>query len=127
MQSYSMDLRKRVLADCDSGMRTGLVAAKYRVSASWVRRLKQRRRETGEIGPREQRHGPLPKLAGREAELSECVRRKPDATAKEVQAQLSVEVSRSTVDRMLRRLGMTFKKRRSAPPSRIGPMSPSDA
>ena len=49
MRAYSMDLRERVLRD--------------RVSASWVRRLKQRRRETGEVAPRQQRYGRHPVLA----------------------------------------------------------------
>ena len=61
MRAYSADLRERVLADCDAGLPTAEVAAKYRVSASWVRRLKQRRRETGETAPRKQRHGSPPK------------------------------------------------------------------
>ena len=52
MQAYSMDLRKRVLADSDAGMPTKQVAEKYGVSGAWVRWLKQRRRETGEIAPR---------------------------------------------------------------------------
>ena len=39
MKPYSMDLRERVLADCDAGLPTGQVAGKYRVSPSWVRRL----------------------------------------------------------------------------------------
>jgi|GEM_PF-6883080 len=42
MKAYSMDLRVRVLADCDAGLSTAEVAEKQRVSASWVRRLKQR-------------------------------------------------------------------------------------
>ena len=51
MKSYSIDLRSRILEDCDSGMTTRVVATKYRVSESWVRRLSQRRRETGQIAP----------------------------------------------------------------------------
>ena len=57
MRAYSMDLRKRVLLDSDDGMAAPAVAAKYRVSASWVRRLKQRRRESGQTGPRVARRG----------------------------------------------------------------------
>ena len=52
MDSYSIDLRKRVLEDCDAGSSTRQVALKYRVSESWVRRLKQRQRELGEIAAR---------------------------------------------------------------------------
>ena len=49
MQAYSLALRKRVLADCDAGLKTKAVAQRYGVSRTWVRALKQRRRETGEI------------------------------------------------------------------------------
>ena len=49
MRASSMDLRERVLLDSDAGMKAADVAAKYRVSGSWVRLLKQRRRETGEV------------------------------------------------------------------------------
>jgi transposase len=52
MAAYSMDLRTRVLADWDTGMKAHDVAAKYRVSRAWVHRLVQRRREHGEIAPR---------------------------------------------------------------------------
>ena len=48
MRAYSMDLRERALLDSDAGMKAADVATKYRVSGSWVRLLKQRRRETGE-------------------------------------------------------------------------------
>ncbi len=52
MKAYSLDLRERVLQDCDLGETTRGVATKYRVTQSWVRRLKQRRREHGEVAPR---------------------------------------------------------------------------
>ena len=44
MRAYSMDLRERVLLESDAGVSAAAVAANYHVSASWVRRLKQRRR-----------------------------------------------------------------------------------
>ena len=47
MGAYSMDLRERALLDSDAGMKAADVAAKYRVSGSWVRLLKQRRRARG--------------------------------------------------------------------------------
>ena len=52
MAAYSLDLRTRVLKDSDAGMVSKLVAEKYAVSRAWVDRLKQRRRETGEIARR---------------------------------------------------------------------------
>ncbi len=53
MAPYSMDLRSRVLEDCDAGQAAKEVAAKFRVSRSWVNRVVQRRRETGEVAPRQ--------------------------------------------------------------------------
>lgn len=47
-----MDLRQRVIDDCDAGLPTKVVAQKYPVSPAWVRRLKQHRRERGDIVPR---------------------------------------------------------------------------
>ncbi len=52
MKAYPMDLRPRVQAGCGKGAATLEVASKYPVSAAWARRLKQRRRETGEVQPR---------------------------------------------------------------------------
>ena len=63
VRAYSMDLRERVLRESDAGMKAAAGAVKYHVSASWVRRLKQRRRETGEVAPRQQRYGRHPVLA----------------------------------------------------------------
>jgi hypothetical protein len=40
VKPYSMELRQRVLADCDAGMKTAAVAQMYSVSEFWVRRLK---------------------------------------------------------------------------------------
>ena len=65
MKAYSLDLRQRVLKDVDAGMSTREVATKYDVSESWVRRLKQRLRETGEIGPRRAGNPQTPKWHAR--------------------------------------------------------------
>ena len=63
MRPYSMDLRKRVLAAVDAGKQDRLeIARVFSVSVAWIRRLVQRRRETGSIEPLRQRHGPQPKL-----------------------------------------------------------------
>ena len=48
--AYSMDLRTRVLKDADAGLSSKDLAARYHVSRAWVDALKQRRRETGDIG-----------------------------------------------------------------------------
>ncbi len=108
--AYSLDLRERVLSACDAGTLTKDVAARFSVSRSWVRRLKQRRRETGEIGPRKGKTGPKPKLANHLDELQQLVQEQPDATLEELRQRLSVAVSVATICRVLRSLGLTFKK-----------------
>jgi transposase len=111
MKAYSMDLRQRVLADCDDGMATLAVATKYSVSTAWVRRLKQRRRETGEVQPRQGRPGPKPVLAGHLDRLRQATRAEPDLSAAEYRDRLGVACCVNTVWRALRQLGLTFKKK----------------
>jgi transposase len=106
-----MDLRERVLADCDAGRRTPAVAAHYRVSPAWVRRLKQRRRETGELGPRQRRRVQPLKLAKHTERLAQLVCEKPDATLKELREQLGTAASVTTLWRALWVLRLTFKKK----------------
>ena len=101
MRAYSMDLRERVLHDSDAGMQAAAVASKYRVSASWVRRLKQRRQETGEVAPRQQRYGRHPGLASQLHTLAALIREQPD---------------RETA-------GLYRKKKRYARPNTIAPTS----
>jgi transposase len=112
VKPYSLDLRTRVLEDCDAGLPTGSVAAKYRVSSSWVRRLKQRRRETGSIAPVPQRHGPLPTWLPHAEALSQAVREAPDATTEEHRLALDAGLSHSAVWRGMAALGLTLKKSR---------------
>src|SRR5437762_2759076 len=47
MKPYSMDLRERVIAACDSGQQTKQVAKIFQVSPAWVRRLKWVIRQLG--------------------------------------------------------------------------------
>ena len=49
---YSQDLRDRMLAACDRGIRTVRLAGMFAVSPAGVRRIKQRRRELRGTGPR---------------------------------------------------------------------------
>jgi len=124
MRAYSIDLRERVLTDCDAGLGTRAVAAKYAVSESWVRRLKQRRREDGSIEPRTATPGPKPALAPHADRLRQLAWDHPGLTAAEYRDRLGARVSPLTVWRMLRRLGLTFKKSRSGRPSRTARTSP---
>jgi transposase len=124
MQAYSMDLRKRVLADSDAGLPTKPVAEKYGVSRTWVRSLKQRRRETGEIAPRVG-GGRKPKID--RVRLVELVQAQPDATLMELRQRLGVPCSLSAIWMALDKLRITFKKSRSGRRNKTAPMSPRNA
>jgi transposase len=119
MRAYSMDLRVRVLKDCDGGMATAAVAAKYSVSPAWVRRLKQRRKSTGEVAPRVAQPRPRASV-GWADRLRTAVATTPDATLAELKARLALTVSLATLWRAVRDLGLTVKKKSSGRPSKTG-------
>jgi transposase len=123
MAPYSMDLRTRVLADWDAGVAAKELASTFRVSRSWVNRLVQRRRETGEVTPRPQRVFKKQAFAGQEGRLRALVDAKPDQTLAELRDALHSSASLSSVWRALDRLDLTLKKnrtRRRATPARRG-------
>ena len=123
--AYSQDLRDRVMAARGRGLRTRQVAALFAVSSSWVRRVMQRKRECGQTAPRPRGGVTVVKIDL--ARLSELVQQQPDATTRELHERLGIDCSVSAVDMALRRLGLSFKKRRCMQPSRIAPTSPSSA
>ena len=116
---YSQDLRDKVLAAGDRGLPTQQVAEVFGVSKSWVRRVKQRRREHGETSPRPMGGATLIKIDM--DRLEQLVRQNPDATLKELHALLGAPCVESAVGAAVQRLGFTFKKSRSGRPSRTGP------
>jgi transposase len=122
MAAYSMDLRVRVAAACEEGTETRAeIAERFAVSESWLRRLLQRRRETGSLAPKPHGGGQPPAFDAAAADrLRRAVAAAPDATLRELARASAVPCSTSAVDRALRRLGITRKKRRSGPPSRTG-------
>jgi transposase len=113
MKTYSMDLCERVLKDLDAGLTTSAVAVKYSVITAWLRRLKQRRAATGQIGPKPQRRGSIPAAVTYAEQIRAAVRQTPDATLAELQKRLNWTMSRSTLANALIALGLTRKKRRS--------------
>jgi transposase len=49
MEAYWKEFRRDALRACDAGGGTRDVALKFDVSESWVRRIKQERREQGQL------------------------------------------------------------------------------
>jgi transposase len=118
MATISLDLRVRIFEAREAGESTAEVAERFAVSPAFVRRLMQRHRETGSLLPSAAPRGPKPRLLTRADELRRLAAERPDLTPAEFRDRLNLAASELTVWRMLRRLGLTFKKSRSAPPNR---------
>ena len=113
MKPYSQDLRDRVLAACDAGVPTKQVAEVFSVSPAWVRRLKQRRRETGETTPRPAGGRRFGKVDP--SRLRQLWAQKKDRTLEEYRQLLAAEdvhVCGQSVSRWLIKLGLRYKKSR---------------
>jgi transposase len=123
-QAYAQDLRGRVLAAEGSAR---AVAARFGVSVSYVVKARQRRDRTGEVTARPQRSHTPRRLAALHDVIVAYVQAHRDATLNELRAWLlaahGVAVSMGLMWNTLARLGLTLKKRRSAPPSRRAPTS----
>ena len=125
-RAYSQDLRDRVLSAHDRGLASKQIAELFAVSRSWVRRVKQRKREKGQSTPMPM--GGIRVVKIDLDALQRLVAKCPDATIRELHQQLAqagTTCSESAVGMALGRLGFTLKKRRSMPPSRTGPTSAS--
>jgi transposase len=130
-QSYSADLRHRVLAAVDGGSTAGAVAVRFGVSLSYIYKALARRRETGETEARAQRSHQDLKLAEQHEAIRAELANRPDVTLDELRAWLAAEhdvsASLGLMHNTLARLGLTRKKRPAVRRSRTGQMSPSPA
>jgi len=127
-QSYSEDLRARVLAAVDGGMAARAAAKLFRVSVSYIYKALIRRRRTGDVSASTRRgHRPRKLSAAQEVALAEHITGYPDITLAALQAWLlsehGVRLSNGAMWSTVARLGLSFKKRRSGRASRTVRMS----
>jgi len=108
--AYSKEFRRDVLASCDSGKGTREVALAFDVSESWVRRIKQDRRELGKTAPGQTRSR-KPKWLVHKDQIIKIIQTRPDITLSELQKELGTTLSRSTLCVALSQLKLTFKKK----------------
>ena len=111
---YSMDLRERALSTAmpDEGGRGGGEVPRERVVGAAT---EQRRRETGEVAPRVQRHGRRGMREPHLHTLAALIAAQPDRTLAELKDALATPASVPTVWRAVRALGLTVKK--NGPPA----------
>jgi len=119
MATLSLDLRQRIISTCDRGEGTQeQIARRFGVSHGMVKKLLQQRRKTGCIKPRHH-------LAGRKkiivAEHRIAMRKhlkgKPDMTLDQLREALGLKCTLPAIHYVLVDMGLTYKKRRSAPPT----------
>ncbi len=123
MEAYSKEFRRDVLRACDAGGGTREVALRFNVSESWVRRIKQERREQGKVSPsttRRRRKVWEPYAEWLLAKLDA----QPDIYLRELvlaaREELGWETSDVTISRACRALRRTRKKRPVLRPSKSG-------
>jgi transposase len=114
--AYSMDLRTKILLayqNKEGSQRQ--IAARFDVSASFVRNLLRKYRETGEIAAKPQGGDRRSKLKEQQQEmLKEIVSKKSDICLHEIrsilQEQTEVDISISSLSKTLSRLKLRRKK-----------------
>jgi transposase len=117
MRTLSLDLRERILAsyDKEEGTRAE-IAHRFRVSLGMVKKLLQQRKRTGDIGPRHHRSGRKPTiLSAHHRRMRELLGQKPDLTLRELRSAVALDCTLPAIHYALGRMGLTYKKRRSAP------------
>jgi len=121
MKAYSLDLRQKIVdtyAEGNTSQRQ--LALQFRVALSFIEKLLKQYRETGSLAPKQRTEQTPTKLNSEQlAVLEQLVEQSNDATLDELRYQLAqktgVLIGRSTVDRMLTKLNLTFKKKHSTP------------
>lgn len=109
MQAYSPEFRRDVLAACDAGQTTRQVAKTFGCSESWVRRVKQTRREEGRVVAKVKRKR-APVWVCLLEPLATAVQEKPDSTLVELKSKLNTSLSLQSIMRALQALKLTYKK-----------------
>lgn len=115
MEAYSTELRGEVLAACDRNEGTRVIAVRFQVSESWVRRIKQQRRETGQVAPKTAAVR-QPKWQAWADWLVAKITARPDIYLRELQAELKQErgedICLTTIGNACQALEQSRKKRR---------------
>ena len=117
MRTLSLDLRERILSAYDNKEGTRQeIASRFRVSLGMVKKLLQQRRRTGDIAPRHHLAGRKPTiLAAHRSQFRSLLQKKNDLTLNELRTASGLNCSLQAINVVLGKMGLTYKKRRSAP------------
>ncbi len=117
MKPYSLDFRQKIVQIYEEeklSMRK--VAARFGVAKSFVQKILKQSKETGDLAPKPQGGNTAPKLGSQEIViLIELLEKNNDATLQEIcdllEEKTGIKVSTSTLDRVIKKLDYSFKKR----------------
>jgi transposase len=125
MKTISLDLRERILATYDANDDTReAVARRFRVSLGFVKKLLQQRRRIGDVRAQHHRSGSKPRIVtSHRQQLRTLLDKRPDLTLKELRAATGLACTLPAIHYVLVKLGLTYKKRHSAPANQTGPTS----
>jgi transposase len=121
----SQDLRERIVEARGAGSSSAKVAERFAVSVRTVDRYWQRQREQGHC--RAGKHGGhlRSRLEGHEDTVRAWIAEKNDLTlealSRRLHEELGIKLGVSALWYRLEAMGLTYKKKRFAPPSRTGP------
>jgi len=119
MKPYSLDLRQKILdIYLAGGISQRQLAERFSVTLSFVEKLLKQHRDTGNIAPKVRTQQTPTKLNQEQLGiLAQLVAENNDATLEQLreflQKATNVLIGRSTVDRMLTKLNLSRKKKRS--------------
>lgn len=111
MKAYPLAKRLAVLDACDSGKGTRQVAKEHQVSESWVRGLKQKRREPWRflLSPPRRR---IPRWKAYEDHIDRIMKADPETTLRVLKAALGTDLSLQTLCRALKELNWSKNRPR---------------
>jgi transposase len=123
MKTLTLDVRERIIASYDRlGKTRTQVAQWFGVSLGMVKKLLQQRRRIGDLAPQHHRAGRKPKILPRHRQqFQTLLKKQPDLTLAELRAATGLTCSLPAIFYALDDLGLTYKKRRSAPANKTEP------
>lgn len=117
---YSNDLRRKIVERVEKGVSCRKAAEMFDVSVSFVIKLMQRVRATGDVSPAQFGGFKTSPLVTHEQDVRGWIAATPELTLGEICtrfAEREVKTSPAAVARYLQRIGLTRKKRPPVPPS----------
>ena len=123
MKTIPLAVRERIVKCYDRQQATREQVAQYfGVSLGLVKKLLQQRRRTGDLSPLHHRAGRKPIiLQSHREQLQALLKQKSDMTLAELRTAIKLHCSLPAIYYVLAELGLTYKKRHSAPANKTGP------